>query len=160
MGGLFSAESKVQQPRPPSRAEIGRAAWRYIHALAADYPEQPTVVEQAQGLNWLRAFIHLYPCQLCSREFVEVCSDLPPRLSGREDYAMWWCEAHNRVRADLSQSLRRCEKHELIAAGRAGQTLDEYTGFKGVETPAIQKISGSGAGGDAPSDCAACSVPS
>ena len=26
---------------PPDRAEIGRAAWRYLHAMAAQFPETP-----------------------------------------------------------------------------------------------------------------------
>ena len=73
--------------------------------------------------------------KLLGQEFVEVCRDLPPRwlprsrpavlgvgFASRDDYVLWWCEvrsklvsrplpisieAHNRVRADLSQPQRR-----------------------------------------------------
>eukprot|EP00931_Biecheleriopsis_adriatica_P109268 TRINITY_DN83545_c0_g1_i1.p1 TRINITY_DN83545_c0_g1~~TRINITY_DN83545_c0_g1_i1.p1 ORF type:complete len:149 (+),score=21.59 TRINITY_DN83545_c0_g1_i1:63-509(+) len=114
-------------PRPPNREQIGRAAWRYVHAMAAHYPEEPALQEQAHALSWLRAFLKLYPCHLCAQEFIEVCRDLPPRLRSREDYAMWWCEAHNRVRADLSQALTRCEPSALLTTGLAGRTLDEGT---------------------------------
>ncbi|CAE8595370.1 unnamed protein product [Polarella glacialis] len=117
--------SKSSGLRPPSRAEIGRAAWRYVHTMAAEYPEEPKPREQASGLFWLRSFVKLYPCHLCSQEFIEVCSDLPPRLGSRADYAMWWCEAHNRVRNDLSQSLQRCELGKLLDFGREGRMLDE-----------------------------------
>lgn len=125
MGAGRSAEKGACAARPPGRVEIGRAAWRYVHALAADYPEQPVPSEQVSALKWLRAFVKLYPCGLCSQEFVDVCSDLPPQLGSREDYTMWWCEAHNRVRQDLSQSLRRCEVSQLITAGQAGLLIDE-----------------------------------
>mmetsp|Transcript_66725 Transcript_66725/g.133988 ORF Transcript_66725/g.133988 Transcript_66725/m.133988 type:complete len:169 (-) Transcript_66725:22-528(-) len=118
--GTDGAQSRSPRPRPPDRAEIGRAAWRYVHTLAAHYPEKPAVEEQEDALYWLRSFVRLYPCGLCSREFIEVCSDLPPRLGSREDYTMWWCEAHNRVRDDLSQPLCRCDLAELLAAGKAG----------------------------------------
>eukprot|EP00930_Biecheleria_cincta_P072349 TRINITY_DN59759_c0_g1_i1.p1 TRINITY_DN59759_c0_g1~~TRINITY_DN59759_c0_g1_i1.p1 ORF type:complete len:142 (-),score=19.59 TRINITY_DN59759_c0_g1_i1:160-585(-) len=117
--------SSNANPRPPSRAEIGRAAWRYVHCMAANYPEEPALSDQATALSWLRAFVRFYPCQLCGQEFIEVCSDLPPRLASRRDYAMWWCEAHNRVRNDLSQSLRRCEPEQLLAFGASGKLLDE-----------------------------------
>eukprot|EP00413_Alexandrium_margalefii_P029538 CAMPEP_0204569324 /NCGR_PEP_ID=MMETSP0661-20131031/37684_1 /ASSEMBLY_ACC=CAM_ASM_000606 /TAXON_ID=109239 /ORGANISM="Alexandrium margalefi, Strain AMGDE01CS-322" /LENGTH=148 /DNA_ID=CAMNT_0051577419 /DNA_START=119 /DNA_END=562 /DNA_ORIENTATION=+ len=114
------SQGRAARPRPPDRADIGRAAWRYVHAMAADYPDRPTQERQEEALGWLRSFVRLYPCELCSREFIEVCSDLPPRLGSREDYAVWWCEAHNRVRDDLSQSLCRCDASELLAVGRAG----------------------------------------
>eukprot|EP00435_Cladocopium_sp_Y103_P057265 s1592_g19.t1 len=80
---------------------------------------------KVSSLGWIRAFLRLYPCHLCAQDFIEVCRDLPPRLGNRDEYAMWWCEAHNRVRSDLSQPLRRCELQELLAAGQAGLTLAE-----------------------------------
>eukprot|EP00933_Yihiella_yeosuensis_P009261 TRINITY_DN11510_c0_g1_i1.p1 TRINITY_DN11510_c0_g1~~TRINITY_DN11510_c0_g1_i1.p1 ORF type:complete len:159 (+),score=27.23 TRINITY_DN11510_c0_g1_i1:155-631(+) len=120
-----SAPSAGRPLRPPSRAEIGRASWRYVHAMAAQYPESPVPKEQANALAWLRAFVRLYPCHICSQEFIAVCSDLPPRLGSCDEYSMWWCEAHNRVRDDLSQSLFRCDSKELLALGRAGKILGE-----------------------------------
>merc|ERR1712232_254926 len=103
--------------RPPSRAEIGRAAWQYVHTMAAHCPERMTQGEQMAAARWLDAFVRLYPCQLCSREFVEVCSDLPPQLGSRSEYSLWWCEAHNRVREDLSQHpIQRCNSTALFAA--------------------------------------------
>eukprot|EP00435_Cladocopium_sp_Y103_P049847 s2308_g15.t1 len=34
------------KPRPPNREEIGRAAWRYVHCLAANFPDTPVIQEQ------------------------------------------------------------------------------------------------------------------
>ncbi|CAJ1447962.1 unnamed protein product [Effrenium voratum] len=121
-------EPSTSRPsRPPSREEIGRAAWRYVHCLAANYPEQPEAQDQVSALVWLRSFLRLYPCRLCSQEFIDVCRDLPPRLPSRDEYALWWCEAHNRVRVDLSQPPRRCELRDLLQAGLAGLTLSELS---------------------------------
>eukprot|EP00929_Paragymnodinium_shiwhaense_P097211 TRINITY_DN58974_c0_g1_i1.p1 TRINITY_DN58974_c0_g1~~TRINITY_DN58974_c0_g1_i1.p1 ORF type:complete len:174 (+),score=27.59 TRINITY_DN58974_c0_g1_i1:80-601(+) len=111
--------------RPPNREEIGRAAWRYVHTMAAHYPEAPSMPEQVNSLAWLRSFVQFYPCGLCAREFVDVCRGLPPRLTSRLDYAMWWCEAHNRVRDDLSQPPRRCEASELLSLGLQGMLPGE-----------------------------------
>jgi hypothetical protein len=33
--------SIFRKVEPPDRAEIGRAAWRYLHAMAAQFPETP-----------------------------------------------------------------------------------------------------------------------
>eukprot|EP00439_Symbiodinium_sp_Y106_P038063 s3924_g4.t1 len=111
--------------RPPNREQIGRAAWRYVHAMAASFPCSPDVAEQVAALAWLRAFLRLYPCHLCAEEFIHVCRDLPPRFQCRNEYVLWWCEAHNRVRSDLSQVPRRCDLQELLSAGAAGATIDE-----------------------------------
>lgn len=37
-----------QKVAPPSRAAIGRAAWRYIHTMAANAPQNPGAEEQVR----------------------------------------------------------------------------------------------------------------
>merc|ERR1712137_1531984 len=110
---------------PPNREQIGRAAWRYIHTMAAAYPETPTPEHQHHSLKFLESFLTLYPCRLCSQEFVEVCKDLPPHFESRDDYVMWWCEAHNRVRDDLAQPSVKCDLAKLLMAGCNGLQLNE-----------------------------------
>eukprot|EP00403_Amphidinium_massartii_P010152 CAMPEP_0178414634 /NCGR_PEP_ID=MMETSP0689_2-20121128/23137_1 /TAXON_ID=160604 /ORGANISM="Amphidinium massartii, Strain CS-259" /LENGTH=111 /DNA_ID=CAMNT_0020035929 /DNA_START=44 /DNA_END=380 /DNA_ORIENTATION=- len=96
-----------------------------VHTLAANYPEEPSAKAQQAALLWIRAFVHTYPCGLCAREFTEVCSDLPPRLGSRADYVSWWSEAHNRVRADLSQQEVNAPPEELLRAGQSGLFIHE-----------------------------------
>ena len=113
--------------KPPDRAEIGRAAWRYVHSRAVDYPEQPSPQEIEREQNWIASFIQTYPCQHCAHEFVEICAQIPPDLSGRDNYVMWWCKAHNGVRDDLSQDVDvKCNLKDLLAAGRAGIPMGEW----------------------------------
>ncbi|CAE8672743.1 unnamed protein product [Polarella glacialis] len=111
---------------PPDRAELGRAAWRYLHTLAAHHPEQPTALEEADSQAWLASFISFYPCSHCAAGFIDIVEAMPPRTSSRRDYAVWWCEAHNKVNAELSAELQRCEPSRLLGAGmRSGLGLDE-----------------------------------
>merc|ERR1719408_198913 len=150
--------SRRLQTRPPDRAQIGHAAWRYLHTMATHYPEQPAPFEREDALRWLRSFVELYPCGLCAQEFIEVTKDLPPQLGSREEYTMWWCKAHNRVRDDLSQPIRECDPAALLAAGRAGLSLDELGGCQDKPVPAGlgKKIQQAHEAAGKPA-CAACS---
>merc|ERR1712112_450944 len=87
---------------PPGRDEIGRAAWRYLHTMAAHYPENPTPDEVLDAQEWLVSFINSYPCGMCSEDFVQVCARMPPKMESRKEYSLWWCHAHNAVHKDLS----------------------------------------------------------
>eukprot|EP00929_Paragymnodinium_shiwhaense_P098888 TRINITY_DN60408_c0_g1_i1.p1 TRINITY_DN60408_c0_g1~~TRINITY_DN60408_c0_g1_i1.p1 ORF type:complete len:155 (-),score=24.15 TRINITY_DN60408_c0_g1_i1:65-529(-) len=115
---------------PPDRGEIGRAAWRYLHAMAANHPEKASSAQQGETQSWIASFIQTYPCKHCAEHFVGVCEDMPPRTKTRQDYAVWWCEAHNAVNKHLKADLQRCEPGRLLAAGLAGKTLDEFDGVE------------------------------
>mmetsp|Transcript_48775 Transcript_48775/g.85913 ORF Transcript_48775/g.85913 Transcript_48775/m.85913 type:complete len:150 (+) Transcript_48775:50-499(+) len=110
---------------PPDRAEIGRAAWRYLHTRAANYPERPSGREQEDAQAWIASFVQLYPCSHCAEAFVEICAAMPPNVSTRTDHSMWWCKAHNSVSADLMKEAKPCDPAKLIAAGQNGLFLDE-----------------------------------
>ena len=62
---------------PPDRAQIGVAAWRYLHAMAANHPEQPTPAEQADAQRWLAPFMLFFDLFLviCLVENMEVDYD-------------------------------------------------------------------------------------
>merc|ERR1712048_1122363 len=105
----------------------GRAAWRYLHSMAANHPERATRQQQDDAQGWLTSFVQFYPCRHCAEAFVDICDSNPPRVASRTECAVWWCEAHNRVSTDLgrlTEELQRCEPARLIAAGKAGLTLD------------------------------------
>mmetsp|Transcript_93372 Transcript_93372/g.166062 ORF Transcript_93372/g.166062 Transcript_93372/m.166062 type:complete len:156 (+) Transcript_93372:39-506(+) len=120
-----AAASSEDEVEPPDRAEIGRAAWRYLHSLAAHHPERPNAAEEAQAQAWLASFVQNYPCSHCAAHFVEVCDAMPPRTGSREQYSVWWCEAHNKVNEELKNETRACDPQKLIAAGLKGLQLDE-----------------------------------
>ena len=84
---------------PPDRAEIGRAAWKYVHERAANFDE---INKDSEG-RWLRSFIALFPCKHCAADFLEICSRMPPDFSTRQNYQKWWVAAHNAVNRDLGK---------------------------------------------------------
>mmetsp|Transcript_61868 Transcript_61868/g.135315 ORF Transcript_61868/g.135315 Transcript_61868/m.135315 type:complete len:160 (+) Transcript_61868:65-544(+) len=120
---------------PPDRADIGRAAWRYLHSLAAHHPEDPTEQQQSNATAWLASFVQFYPCAHCAEHFVDVCETNPPRVSSRSDYALWWCEAHNTVNEHLTVEPKSCDASKLIKMGLAGKTLDELLLGSSAATP-------------------------
>uniref|UniRef100_A0A7S1L598 Sulfhydryl oxidase n=1 Tax=Alexandrium catenella TaxID=2925 RepID=A0A7S1L598_ALECA len=128
-----SSAADGDEVEPPDRAEIGRAAWRYVHSLAAHHPEQPTAQEQEDAQAWLASFVQFYPCPHCAEHFIPICEKSPPRTASREEYSVWWCEAHNKVSYWLKNEQRPCDPARLIAAGLAGLALDELPASGKVE---------------------------
>ena len=84
---------------PPDRVEIGRAAWKYGHARAESF----IVENREKEIQWIEAFVALYPCRNCALEFAEICDRLPPDLTSNQSYQKWWIEAHNQVNRDLGK---------------------------------------------------------
>ena len=95
-GRNFQVGKKVY---PPDRAEIGRAAWRYVHARAENFNTKDAVSEA----SWLRSFIALFPCKHCAHDFLEICTRLPPNFLSTGEYVQWWRDAHNAVNRDLGK---------------------------------------------------------
>ena len=112
---------------PPDRAEIGRAAWKYIHARADHVSKQSLALsgEQADRFissesKFLESFVALYPCRNCAYEFAGICEKNPPNFSvclGSDcdhrghcglgwvgkNYRKWWVDQHNAVNRDLGK---------------------------------------------------------
>eukprot|EP00933_Yihiella_yeosuensis_P038854 TRINITY_DN32792_c0_g1_i1.p1 TRINITY_DN32792_c0_g1~~TRINITY_DN32792_c0_g1_i1.p1 ORF type:complete len:156 (-),score=17.08 TRINITY_DN32792_c0_g1_i1:81-548(-) len=126
--------SEGDEVGPPDRAEIGRATWRYLHTMAANYPERPSKEERNDAQAWLTSFVQFYPCSHCAEGFVEICDAMPPKFGSRQDYAVWWCEAHNKVSEELKNETRKCDLTKLLASGSLGIGLDELpANGKGTE---------------------------
>lgn len=103
-GAKKSKQSKIVYP--PDRSEMGRAAWKYVHTRADHYDPK----NKAQEIAWLEAFVTLYPCKLCARDFAVICERHPPKLETKQEYVDWWIQAHNEVNRDLSKPLFKLGK--------------------------------------------------
>ncbi|CAE7823979.1 ERV2 [Symbiodinium sp. CCMP2456] len=112
---------------PPDRAEIGRAAWRYLHSMAAEHPAEASEAISQQAQAWLAAFVQNYPCSHCATHFLDVCEAMPPQTKSREDYAVPLPDLpmHNKVNEALMNQTIPCDPKQLIAAGQLGLTIDE-----------------------------------
>ncbi|KAJ6013391.1 FAD-linked sulfhydryl oxidase ERV2 [Penicillium herquei] len=86
-----------------SRAELGRATWKYFHTVMARFPEKPTQDEQDALRSYIHLFARLYPCGECAEHFQQHLSKYPPQVSSRNAAAGWACFIHNEVNAMLEK---------------------------------------------------------
>ncbi|KAF6005414.1 hypothetical protein F1559_004934 [Cyanidiococcus yangmingshanensis] len=98
----------VQDGKPPTRAELGRAGWTLIHTIAANYPEVPTPDTRAHARQFIQSFAALYPCPACREHFEAYVRTHPPLVDTREDFVKWSCRAHNAVNLRLGKPTIPC----------------------------------------------------
>jgi len=62
--------------------------------------------------NFLTLFARLYPCWVCADDFRAWMNEPggrnQPRLSGRQEFGTWMCEAHNAVNRKLGKKEFDC----------------------------------------------------
>lgn len=100
---------------PPSRSQIGRACWYFLHTAAANFPAAPTEDEQQKMCKFVWAFAQLYPCSVCRAGFIKVLQCDPPDPTSRDKFTLWSCNAHNAVNEELGQPQYPCNLSELLA---------------------------------------------
>jgi len=82
-------------------AELGRASWKVMHAVAEQYPANPTHEDQQSALQFMYNFAKLYPCLKCRLHFQRVLQQLGPDVSSQPGFVAWMSAFHDRVNADL-----------------------------------------------------------
>lgn len=101
---------------PPDVEELGRSTWTFLHTLTANYPPHPTPTQQTETRQFLHLFGKLYPCGVCAEDFRAWMSENnaanAPRVSSREEFGKWMCEAHNAVNGKLGKQKFDCERWE------------------------------------------------
>ncbi|KAJ3378907.1 hypothetical protein HDU84_007214 [Entophlyctis sp. JEL0112] len=78
--------------------------------MAAYYPDQPTLKEQANAAGFIRAFAQLYPCSYCAQHLQTELKTRPPRVSSSKEFSQWMCEVHNEVNERLGKPQFDCSK--------------------------------------------------
>ncbi|BDD62427.1 hypothetical protein MPDQ_007975 [Monascus purpureus] len=98
---------------PPDVEALGRSTWTLLHSLTAAYPKHPTQEKQNEMRSFLTLFSRLYPCWVCADDFRiwmnEPSGQNQPRLSSRQDFGTWMCEAHNAVNRKLGKKEFDCK---------------------------------------------------
>jgi FAD-linked sulfhydryl oxidase len=99
---------------PPDVEELGRSSWTLLHSMTASYPVDPSPQLQAETKSFLNTFSKLYPCWYCAKDFQKWIRDErhAPRVSSREEFGRWMCEAHNAVNVKLGKKEFDCNKWE------------------------------------------------
>ena len=90
------------------RAELGRATWKFLHTMAARFPEEPTPDDRKTLETFIHLFGRLYPCGECAQHFRELLAKYPPQTSSRNAAAGWLCFAHNLVNERLEKPIFDC----------------------------------------------------
>jgi FAD-linked sulfhydryl oxidase len=98
---------------PPDVEQLGRSTWTLLHTMTAAYPERPTLTQQSETKQFISLFGKMYPCWSCADDFRSWMKDgNEPRVSNRDDFGRWMCEAHNAVNEKLGKSSFDCNKWE------------------------------------------------
>ncbi|KAF2687858.1 hypothetical protein K458DRAFT_360620 [Lentithecium fluviatile CBS 122367] len=99
---------------PPDVETLGRSSWTLLHSITAQYPENPSPTLQSETRTFMNIFGKLYPCWFCAKDFQEWMKKdgNAPRVSSREEFGRWMCEAHNAVNVKLGKKPFDCDKWE------------------------------------------------
>ena len=97
---------------PPDVAQLGRSSWTLLHSITATYPSSPSSELQTETSAFLRTFGKLYPCWVCAEDFQDWMRVNTPRVSSRDEFGKWMCEAHNAVNVKLGKKEFDCGKWE------------------------------------------------
>ncbi|KAK7532969.1 FAD-linked sulfhydryl oxidase ALR [Phyllosticta citribraziliensis] len=112
-----AAATTVSQPQPPPDCPpdveaLGRSTWTLLHSITATYPVTPSPAQQDNARGFLRSFASLYPCWVCADDFQGWMKVHAPRVSSRDEFGRWMCEAHNAVNVKLGKDVFECSKWE------------------------------------------------
>lgn len=99
---------------PPDVEALGRSTWTLLHTMTATYPTQPSATQQTEMRSFLGLFGKYYPCWVCADDFRAwmKSSGNEPRVSSREEFGRWMCEAHNAVNVKLGKREFDCGRWE------------------------------------------------
>ncbi|KAI5364153.1 putative ERV/ALR sulfhydryl oxidase domain, sulfhydryl oxidase ALR/ERV [Septoria linicola] len=107
------ASDMIKPGCPPDVEELGRSTWTLLHTMTANYPERPSFTQQNDTKQFLGLFGKLYPCWVCADDFRAWMRDgNEPKVSNREEFGRWMCEAHNAVNVKLGKKSFDCNKWE------------------------------------------------
>jgi FAD-linked sulfhydryl oxidase len=114
---------KLEQPShcPPDVEVLGRATWTFLHSLAANYPETPSIQEQRQMSAFIGTLGKFYPCWSCADDFrAWMARGNEPRIESRGVFENWMCRAHNEVNKKLGKDMFDCSAKSLGIRWRDG----------------------------------------
>lgn len=90
---------------------IGNAAWKVLHAFAAQYPEKPTLDDKKEYHSLLKSVLRTIPdddCR-CRTHAVDYIQKHPPNMTNRKDLVIWTCNFHNDANKRLGKHEFNCE---------------------------------------------------
>lgn len=97
-------------PGPPTRPELGRATWTFLHAVATNFPENVTDVHVEAAQELLHAVSVLFPCHECADHLSETLVEMPVRANSAREFKQYMCDLHNVVNGRLDKPDFDCDR--------------------------------------------------
>ena len=120
LGGKSKTKIGTKLPCPLESEALGRSTWGFLHSMAANFPEKPSSSDQGRAKQFVETMAMYYPCKHCAQDFQEDIVANPPNVSTRKDFAVWMCNAHNRVNTKLGKPVFSCKIEHLDLRWRDG----------------------------------------
>ena len=95
--------------------EVGRAGWRLIHSLAANYPEEPKFYQKYPWYGFIEVLIQFYPCERCCEHLWSNIERHGMHTANKTDMSMFMCFLHNDVNRMNGKEDYPCTMERLIA---------------------------------------------
>lgn len=111
---LVPPKAPADNDCPPDVEALGRSTWTLLHTMTANYPERPSLTQQTEMKSFISLFGKFYPCWVCADDFRDwmKSGDNEPKVSNREEFGRWMCEAHNAVNVKLGKKEFDCGRWE------------------------------------------------
>ncbi|ONK64771.1 uncharacterized protein A4U43_C07F29740 [Asparagus officinalis] len=95
---------------PLTKEELGRGTWALLHAIAAQYPDQPTRQQKRDAKELMAILSRLYPCKECADHFKDVLKANPVHAGSQAEFSQWLCHVHNVVNRSLGKLTFPCQR--------------------------------------------------
>lgn len=100
----------MPEKKEDRKAELGRGTWALIHTIGAKYPPYPSREHQSNLIQFIDLLTKLFPCEECRKHFTELVKNHPPKVTSREEFSRWACQAHNIVNKRLGKREFDCAR--------------------------------------------------
>lgn len=86
-----------------TKKEWGPRAWRWLHTMAINYPQEPGPADAAAARARIANFVQTLPCAECRAHSIEYVRATPPDLTGSQALQVWAWRFHNEVNRRLGR---------------------------------------------------------
>lgn len=96
--------------------------WRTLHAIALNYPEQPSAQQVDSHRTFFNVLQHVIPCHTCATSYTRHLEEVPlePNLGGGDKLFAWTVDIHNLVNKELGKPQLSKEEARMLHGGVPG----------------------------------------
>ena len=75
----------------------GPSAWKFLHTITFQYPENPTDIEKRQYYVFFNSLKDVLPCPNCREHYSVNFDKIPIQMESRKELIEWLIDIHNEV---------------------------------------------------------------